>query len=101
MFLVDVFVYKIIKIIKIISFTTGAHQRADLAAQGGDFLLQGRVFLAGKSFFGREEYFWQGRVFFAGKRRSEKGIFQFESQGDYPACHVLHVGSLHIKVGID
>ena len=52
-------------------------------------------------FFSREEYFWQERVFFAGKRRSEKGIFQFESQGDYPACHVLHVGSLHIKVGVD
>ena len=66
MFLVDVFVYKIIKIIKIISFTTGAHQRTDLEAQGGDFLFQGRVFLAGKSIFGREEYFLQGRE---GQRR--------------------------------
>ena len=56
----------------------------------GQYFLQGRVSFTGESIFSRREYFGEGKG----------SIFQFESQGDYSAGHVLHVGSLDIKVGI-
>ena len=46
----------------------------------------------GQGMFGKKQTFYE--IFLA------PFPHQLECQGDYPARHVLHVGSLHIKVGV-